>query len=72
MKVENGGKIYFMSSVHNRYVTRLVLKHRILVFKLDFKPDLLQMTLNFMLLQDNYIRHLRVRSKVIILNVTDN
>ena len=34
--------IYFMSSAHNRYVTRLVLKHRILVFKLDFKLDLLQ------------------------------
>ena len=28
---------YFMSSVHNRYVTRLV--HRILVFKLDFNLD---------------------------------
>ena len=23
----NGGKIYFVSSVHNRYVTRLVLIH---------------------------------------------
>ena len=22
-------RVYFMSSVHNRYVTRLVLKHRI-------------------------------------------
>ena len=28
-----------MSSVHNRYEARLVLKHRILVFKLDFKLD---------------------------------
>ena len=72
MQVENGGKFYFMSSVHNRYVTRLVLKHRILAFKLDFKLDLLKMTLNFMLLQDSYIRHIRVRSKVIILNITDN
>ena len=62
----------FMSRVHNRYVTRLVLKHRILVFKLDFKFDLLQMILNFMLLQDSCIRHIRVRSKVIILNITDN
>ena len=53
MQVENGDKFYFMASVHNRYVTRLVLKHRILVFKLDFKLDLLQMTLNFMLLQDS-------------------
>ena len=53
-------------------VTRLVLKHRILVFKLDFKLDLLPMTLNVMLLQDNYIQHIRVRSKVIILNITDN
>ena len=53
-------------------VIRLVLKHRILVFKLDFKLDLLQMTLNFMLLQNSYMRHIRVRSKVIILNITDN
>ena len=43
--------MYFMSSVHNRYMTRLVLKHKTLVFKLEFKLDLLQMTLNFMLLQ---------------------
>ena len=35
----------------DNYVTRLVLKHRILVFKLDFKLDLLQMTLNVMLLR---------------------
>ena len=34
----------------DNYMTRLVLKHRI--FKLDFKLDLLQMALNFMLLQD--------------------
>ena len=34
--------------------------------------DLLQMTLNFMLLQNSYMRHIRVRSKVIILNITDN
>ena len=54
------------------YVTRLVLKLKILVFKLDFKLDLLQMTLNFMLLQDSCIRFIRVRSKVIILNTTDN
>ena len=52
-----------------RYVTRLVLKHRILVFKLDFKLDLLQMTLNFMLLKDSCIRLIRVRSKVIILSI---
>ena len=58
--------------VHNRYVTRLVLKNRILVFKLDFKLDFLQMTFNFMLLKDSYIRPIRVRSKVIILNITDN
>ena len=48
----------------DNYVTRLVLKHRILVFKLDFKLDLLQMALNFMLLQDSCIRPVRVRSKV--------
>ena len=54
----------------DNYVTRLVLKQRI--FKLDFKLDLLQMALNFMLLQDSYIRPIRVRSKVIILNITDN
>ena len=48
----------------DNYVTRLVLKHRILVFKLDFKLDLLQMALNFMLLQDSCIRPIRVRSKV--------
>ena len=48
----------------DNYVTRLVLKHRILVFKLDFKLDLLQMALNFMLLQDTCTRPLRVRSKV--------
>ena len=48
----------------DNYVTRLVLKHRILVFKLDFKLDLLQMALNFMLLQDSYIRPIRDRSKV--------
>ena len=59
-----------MSSVHNRYVTRLVHKHRILVFKLDFHLDLLQMTLNVMLLQDSCIRHIRFRCKVIILNIT--
>ena len=58
--------------VHNRYATRLVLKNIILVFKLDFKLDFLQMTLNFMLLKDSYIRPIRVRSKVIILNITDN
>ena len=45
-------------------VTRLVLIHRILVFKIDFKLDLLQMALNFMLLQDSCIRPKRVRSKV--------
>ena len=56
----------------NNYVTRLVLKHRILVFKLDLKLDLLQMALKFMLLQDSCIRPIRVRSKVIILNITDN
>ena len=58
--------------VYNRYVIKLVLKNRILVFKLDFKIDLLQMTLNFMLLQDSCVRPIRVRSKVIILNITDN
>ena len=42
MWVENGGKIYFISSVHNKYVARLVFKHRILVFKLDCKLYLLQ------------------------------
>ena len=46
--------IYFMSNIHNRYVTRLVLKLRILAFKSDFKLHLLQMTLNFMLLQAAY------------------
>ena len=58
--VENGGKFYLMCSVHNRYVTRLVLKHRILVFKLDFKLDLLQMTLSFIygFLQDSCARHI--------------
>ena len=56
----------------DNYVTRLVLKHRILVFKLDFKLDLIQMALNFMLLQDRCIRHIRIRAKVIILNITDN
>ena len=54
----------------DNYVTRLVLKHRI--FKLGFKLDLLQMALSFMLLQDSCIRPIRVRSKVIILNITDN
>ena len=48
----------------DNYVTRLVLKHRILVFKIDFKHDLLQMALNFMLLQDSCIRPIRVRSEV--------
>ena len=43
----------------DNYVTRLVLKHRI--FKLDFKLDLLQMALNFILLQDSCIRPIRVR-----------
>ena len=33
---------------------------------------LLQMTLHFMLLQDSCIRHIRVRSKVIILKIADN
>ena len=56
----------------DNYVTRLVLKHRILVFKSDFKLDLLQMALSFMLLQDSWIQPVRVRSKVIILNITDN
>ena len=56
----------------DNYVTRLVIKHRILVFKLDFKLDLLQMALNFMLLQDGCIRPIRVRSKEVILNITDN
>ena len=42
--------------VHNKYVARLVLKHRILVFKLEFKLVSLQMTLNFLLLQDSCIR----------------
>ena len=63
---------YFLPSVHNRYVTRMVLKHRILVFKLDFKLDLLQMTFNFMLLQHSCIRPIRVRSKIIILIITNN
>ena len=53
--------------ITDNYVTRLVLKHRILVFKLDFKLDLIQMAHNFMLLQDRCIRPIRVRSKVIIL-----
>ena len=53
----------------DNYVTRLGLKHRI--FKLDFKLDLLQMAINFMLLQDSCMRPIRVRSKVIILNITD-
>ena len=56
----------------DNYVTSLVLKHRILVFKLDFKLDIIQIALNFMLLQDNCIRPIRVTSKVIILNITDN
>ena len=50
----------------------LALKQRIVVFKLDFKLDLLQMTLNSMLLQDSCIQPIRVRSKLIILNITDN
>ena len=41
-----------------------MLKHRILVFKLEFKLDLLQMALNFMLLQDSWMRPIQVRSKV--------
>ena len=53
-------------------MTRLVLKHRILIFRLDFRLDLLQMTVNFMLLQNSCIRHIQVRWKVIILNITDN
>ena len=36
-------------------------------FKLDFKLDLLQMALNFMLLQDSCIRPIQVRSREIIL-----
>ena len=58
----------------DNYVTRLVLKHRILVFKLDFKLDLLQMALNFMLLQDSCIRPIRVRSKALLItkNETDS
>ena len=56
----------------DKYVTRLVLKNRILVLKLDFKLDLLQMALNFMALQDSCIRPIRCRSKVIILNIIDN
>ena len=53
----------------SRYLTRLVLKHRILVFKLDFKLDFYRL-LNFMLLQDSCIRHIRFRCKAIILNIT--
>ena len=64
--------IICLAFIIDNYVTRLVLKHRILVFKLDFKLDLLQMALNFMLLQDSCIRPIQVRSKVIILNITDN
>ena len=53
----------------DNYVTRLVLKHRILVFKLDFKLDLLHQRYAF---EDSCIRPIRVRSEVIILNITDN
>ena len=56
-----------LAFIIDNYVTRLVLKHRILVFKLDFKLDLLQMALNFILLQDSCIRPIQVRSREIIL-----